>query len=149
MKLRPFTKCDWYGYAGAEPFADGSDPLTADDFRVDGYGTSVLLDADGLTIQALCDGGEEIAVIHFPSPFAARAVALLGDEVSFAILAAMPGADVDYDAPKGTTTLTCIHCEHGDHDQCPGCGCEPGDGITPGCDHPGGCGVHALHAALV
>jgi hypothetical protein len=23
---------------------------------------------------------------------------------------------------------------------CPGCGCEPGDGVTPGCSHPDGCG---------
>lgn len=22
---------------------------------------------------------------------------------------------------------------------CPGCGCEPGDGVTKGCDHPDGC----------
>lgn len=26
--------------------------------------------------------------------------------------------------------------------QCPGCGCEPGDGITESCNHPGGCGFH-------
>lgn len=25
-------------------------------------------------------------------------------------------------------------------DACPGCGCLPGDGLTPGCDHPDGCG---------
>ena len=25
-------------------------------------------------------------------------------------------------------------------DACPGCGCEPGDGLTPGCEHEDGCG---------
>ena len=25
--------------------------------------------------------------------------------------------------------------------RCPGCGCEPGDGITPGCNEPNGCGL--------
>lgn len=25
-------------------------------------------------------------------------------------------------------------------DACPGCGCRPGDGATPGCTHPLGCG---------
>ncbi len=27
-----------------------------------------------------------------------------------------------------------------DDDACQGCGCRPGDGLTPGCDHPEGCG---------
>lgn len=25
-------------------------------------------------------------------------------------------------------------------DMCPGCGCKPGDGVTPGCTHEDGCG---------
>lgn len=25
-------------------------------------------------------------------------------------------------------------------DACPGCGCEPGDGVTTACQHPEGCG---------
>ena len=25
-------------------------------------------------------------------------------------------------------------------EECPGCGCEPGEDLTPGCDHPLGCG---------
>jgi hypothetical protein len=33
---------------------------------------------------------------------------------------------------------------------CPGCGSMPGDGITPGCDDPMGCGYHKglMHAAV-
>jgi hypothetical protein len=33
----------------------------------------------------------------------------------------------------------CRKCED-DEDACPGCGCRPGDGITPGCNDPMGCG---------
>jgi hypothetical protein len=28
-----------------------------------------------------------------------------------------------------------------DPESCRGCGCVPGDGVTPGCDHPDGCGA--------
>ncbi len=28
----------------------------------------------------------------------------------------------------------------GEDDECPGCGCQPGDGITDDCEHPDGCG---------
>ena len=27
-------------------------------------------------------------------------------------------------------------------DRCPGCGCEPGDGLTANCYHPDGCGYY-------
>jgi hypothetical protein len=27
-----------------------------------------------------------------------------------------------------------------DDEACPGCGCEPGDGVTEDCDDPAGCG---------
>lgn len=30
-----------------------------------------------------------------------------------------------------------------DQDACPGCGCLPGDGVTPGCQDPDGCGFSA------
>lgn len=30
-----------------------------------------------------------------------------------------------------------------DADACPGCGCQPGDGVTVGCSHPDGCGAFA------
>lgn len=33
-----------------------------------------------------------------------------------------------------------------DIEACPGCGCMPGDGRTPGCTHPGGCGYMAGEA---
>lgn len=30
--------------------------------------------------------------------------------------------------------------QHEDSDACPGCGCRPGDGLTPGCEAEVGCG---------
>lgn len=33
-----------------------------------------------------------------------------------------------------------LEAEEADQEACPGCGCKPGEGITPGCHHPDGCG---------
>lgn len=46
--------------------------------------------------------------------------------------------------PDGTqyqVTVTLSRVGQVQREACPGCGCLPGDGTTPGCDHPGGCGV--------
>jgi uncharacterized protein Veg len=32
-----------------------------------------------------------------------------------------------------------------DVEACPGCGCHPGDGVTPDCKHPEGCGFGSSH----
>ena len=34
-----------------------------------------------------------------------------------------------------------------DAEACPGCGCLPGDGLTPNCNHPNGCGEARLQEA--
>lgn len=34
-----------------------------------------------------------------------------------------------------------------DAEACPGCRCRPGDGITPGCEHPLGCGFWRAEAS--
>lgn len=36
-----------------------------------------------------------------------------------------------------------IHHDAEDPEACPGCGCLPGDGLTPGCNDPDGCGYYA------
>lgn len=46
-KLRPFTKSDWYGYAGAEKFPDGSEPLIYEDPGP--YGGAVIVSYDSYT----------------------------------------------------------------------------------------------------
>lgn len=60
-KLHPFTKDDWYGYAGAEKFPDGSDPLIYSDPETD---NTVIVSYDDYTddiiVQAILvdDEGE-------------------------------------------------------------------------------------------
>jgi hypothetical protein len=45
MELREFTKNDWYGYAGAERFSDGSQPL------IGRYGiVEIVVDANGIGV---------------------------------------------------------------------------------------------------
>lgn len=48
--LREFTKNDWMGFAGAEPFKDGSSPLIAE------YGELyIIIDGFGLTAATFDD----------------------------------------------------------------------------------------------
>lgn len=118
IELRPFRKEDWYGYAGAEPFDDGSDPLIGEiEVRVEGlpYFAIVILDAEGLHIDAqpaddliaeellhnlgedaiADEAWEQLEVAPFGAwfscPEAARALAMLRDGVSDVELRAMPG----------------------------------------------------------
>lgn len=58
--MKEFTKQDWYGYAGAEEFEDGSQPL------IGGYGVlTVIVDKNGL--QAWVEGREDEAFILMSS----------------------------------------------------------------------------------
>jgi hypothetical protein len=49
IALRPFTREDWFGLAGAECFADGSEPQIGE-LLVDGDACTVVLDATGLVV---------------------------------------------------------------------------------------------------
>lgn len=66
-------------------------------------------------------GGPE--TMRSPGPRTLRGVGLPG-----------PSLGLDDDAPD--TELDWVS----DPEACPGCGSRPGDGITPGCDDPMGCG---------
>lgn len=44
--------------------------------------------------------------------------------------------DIDGPTPVGPSFV------QADEYACPGCGCVPGDGYTPGCEHPDGCGFY-------
>lgn len=99
MDLRPFTKSDWYGFAGAEPFADDSDPLMGEvEVEVDGtpWTAIVVLDAVGLTFMVSNDEGGEVLAVNFEGAYAARALGALGSKssVSATVLRAMPGATI-------------------------------------------------------
>jgi hypothetical protein len=52
MKVKPFTKNDWYGFAGAEPFADGSEPMIGYDNE-----QNIMVIADGTGISLVVYSG--------------------------------------------------------------------------------------------
>lgn len=106
VALRPFKREDWFGFAGAESFEDGSDPLIGE-IEVHDLGVGVvMLDAIGLSICVYREPTAEAyeneehpmpdeIMVMFESPFAARAVAALDEVegVSLDELLAMPGAE--------------------------------------------------------
>jgi hypothetical protein len=53
--LHPFRRNDWYGFAGAERFADGSEPLIGDWCLADG-GSVLMVVSSGLSTIMLFDG---------------------------------------------------------------------------------------------
>lgn len=55
VSLKPFTKTDYYGYAGAEKFSDGSDPFIATEKLTSKLEVTVLVDATGLSADIYDD----------------------------------------------------------------------------------------------
>lgn len=93
VEFTPFTKSDWYGFAGAERFPDGGEPLLAP-LKVDGCDALAIVDANGLAVHfSVGDDTWEISnVVAWQSPYAARALALLKPSNAKSALLAMPGA---------------------------------------------------------
>lgn len=62
MNYKPFDKLDWDGFAGAEPFTDGSEPLIAEGKFLDAPFTDYLFIADGngffVSLMRGTDAGE-------------------------------------------------------------------------------------------
>ena len=59
MELKEFTKTDWYGYAGVERFADGSEPMIAGVDVTDNSGVTVIADRTGVEVNINYDAGDE------------------------------------------------------------------------------------------
>lgn len=98
VRLRPFTKSDWYGLAGAEPFADGSEPLLGECRVTDVEGTwdaMVVLDGNGLVVDVFDDEGDGRTLVVFEQAFAARAATQLLAHMELVVLLAMPGANAE------------------------------------------------------
>jgi len=105
ITFRAFNKTDWYGFAGCLPFDGDVEPVLANMKMVDNGGFAdagdvmafdalVVLDSQGLFVQAMQEGDDEgLSERSFACeyPLAARAVAMLRDGMSFAELTAMPG----------------------------------------------------------
>jgi hypothetical protein len=49
IAVRPFTRVDWYGYAGAESFEDGTEPRIGE-LTVDGWDAEIVWDAHGVQV---------------------------------------------------------------------------------------------------
>lgn len=96
LNLRPFTKSDWYGFAGACRFADGSEPLIADSLLIDGRDATAILDAEGLSFTITDADGNDWLTVFFGNDYAARALVTLtaGGDLTMHVLRAMPGAEV-------------------------------------------------------
>lgn len=101
IALAPFKREDWYGFASASRFADGSEPLLGW-FKVIIEGielhAGVIVDAEGLTVFVQDSQGEDVLGVAWSGPYAARTVASLHTGMSQEELRAMPGADVHLDA---------------------------------------------------
>jgi hypothetical protein len=65
FQIRPFTKVDWYGFAGATPFktSDG----TEEEPIIGIYEPNVLVigDATGLNVDYMKENGDSIETFHF------------------------------------------------------------------------------------
>lgn len=57
--------------------------------------------------------------------------------------------DVPSEVSAAYDLVTALEADEQGHSEyaCPGCGCEPGDGYTDGCDDPAGCGYFTCDAA--
>lgn len=73
IEYRRFTKTDWYGYAGAEKFEDGSQPFMASVDFEDGAGAIIVSDANGIGIdlyRADTDENKELGIdVYNPVSF--------------------------------------------------------------------------------
>ncbi len=92
IALRPFSKNDWLGLAGAECFTDGAAPLVGE-CLVDGVEATVVLDANGLAVMWAAAVGDDVVdhTVYWTTTAAAQALALLPAATSRTVLEAMGG----------------------------------------------------------
>jgi hypothetical protein len=93
IQMKPFSKTDWYGFAGATSFPDGSAPLIGE-CQVGELGGMVIIDAFGLSVVASDDEGENEISFFWDPEYAGRALAGLNGLVSVEELKASPGCSV-------------------------------------------------------
>jgi hypothetical protein len=70
-EMQPFTQNDWYGFAGASRFEDGSEPLIGEVsvhiclgfFGIDGTAV-VIADASGVSLDVSDDEGDALACYY-------------------------------------------------------------------------------------
>jgi len=91
ISYKPFSPSDWYGFAGAERFEDGAEPLLGE-LKVDDFDAIIIIDASGVHIswdvpvEPEDDGTQHEETLtntaDFDAAHASRAVALLKSEMT-------------------------------------------------------------------
>lgn len=61
MKIKRFTKQDWYAFSGAEKFEDGTDPLTAENEHF-----KIIADVQGIEIYV--EDSDDIIMVEAVKP---------------------------------------------------------------------------------
>src|SRR5579859_3642433 len=91
--FQPFSTNDWNSYAGAQPFADGRDPLiSVGGLCIDGAPTEMVIDARSLQIFWIVDD-QPYSVIAEGAE-GTRLLALLRPNMRHAEIAALPGVEI-------------------------------------------------------
>ena len=92
--FRAFSKNDWESYAGAEPLADGSDPLiSTDDLVIDGEPAEIIVDGAGVQIFWSVDDAPYSARVEGAD--GAPLLAILRPRMTHAGLAAVCGVSIE------------------------------------------------------
>lgn len=93
FNFNAFSRLDWMGYGGAEPFADGSDPMiSVGDVAIDGAETEIILDGHGISIVWVVDDEPYSAMAHGAD--ATRVLAMMRPAMTYMELAALPGIEI-------------------------------------------------------
>lgn len=91
LSWRPFTETDWFAYAGAEPFPNGSPPLTAD-WSVGPLTMIAIVSGCGrVHVEAITDDGETAALLMWEDEAAQRALLQLEPTMTPTELRKLPG----------------------------------------------------------
>jgi hypothetical protein len=93
LAWKRFTEGDWMGFAGAEPFADGTDPLLAE-LHVDGQPALAIFDATGIRVVVFEGECEQLVLFTLPADRAAQVIALLPESTTMSTLVGFGFEDV-------------------------------------------------------
>jgi len=94
FNFHAFSKNDWESYAGAEPFADGGDPLlSTDDLVIDGESADIIVDRVGVQILWTID--DSPYSVRIEGADGARLLAILRPRMTLVGLAAVCGVSIE------------------------------------------------------
>lgn len=93
FNLNTFDVMDWMSYGGAEPFADGRDPLiSVGEVSVDGAPADIIVEGAGVSLNWFLD--EQYYCVHINGAEGARFLAAIVPVMTYAQVAALPGVEI-------------------------------------------------------